>query len=307
MKLIKSAIVYKATIPTDTTALHNHLTERVFNPPMALELRSAGFIPVNEESGCTLVSAFPGGLAFRVRIDEKVMPGSVIKAEVEKQVENIVLATGRKPGKKARAEIKEAVIADLAQRALVRTAASITCYYHEESGFLIVPTTSQKIADTCVTLLVHAVGSVKTETIHVSDVKHGLTTRLKNWLGGDMDAFGAFNPCDQAALADTEGRKLNVKMGSLQTAREGLEAAIRRDFSVTSLGFGHQGVEFRLTDGFRIKGLRSVAQDDQMREVGDDPWVADAMEQVETVVGIISELVELLSYKDPCATEGGAA
>lgn len=298
MKLIKAAIVYKAELPTDLDALNEHLEERRFAPPLSLELRSAGFVAVTDEHS-RLAASFPGGIAFRVRIDEKVLPGAVIKAEVAKTIATIQQEQGRKPGRKERAEIKEGVMVDLAQRALVRTAASLTCFYHSASGYLIVPTTSKKIADTCVTLLVAAVGSVKTETINVSEVKHGLTTRLKKWLGGDLDAFGAFSPCDQAALADGGKRKLTVKMGELQTAREGLTAAIERAFGVTSLGFEHKGIEFRMTDEFRLKGLRrleeEVATDDE------DPWATDAMADVEATVGILDELTQMLAYKDETA------
>lgn len=297
MNLIKAAIIFKAEIPTSIDTLHAHLTEKEFSPIQALELRTAGFVPVNDEAGERLVSSFPGGLAFRVRVDEKVMPGSVIKAEVAKAIETIRVEQGRKPGRKEKAEIKDGVMHDLAQRALVRTAASVTCFYHVASGYLMVATTSKKIADTCVTILVHAVGSVKTETINVSDVKHGLTKRLGDWLSGNLEAFGDFNPCDQAALSDTSKRKLTVKMGALETAREGLTAAIQRGFSVTSLGFEHEGVQFRLTDEFRLKGLHKIAEE-QVAEEDKDPWATDAMAEVEKVVGIIEELAEMLSYKE---------
>lgn len=296
MKLIKSAIVYKAEIPASITTLHNHLSEQSFAPPMALQLRSVGFVPVNEESGCSLATSYPGGVAFRVRVDEKVIPSSIIKAEVDKIAESVLRETGRKPGKKHRAEIKDEVMVDLAQRALVRTVASVTCFYHNLSRFLIVATTSKKIANICISLLIKAVGSVKTETIHISEIKHGLTTRLNSWVNGDLDAFGAFSPADQAALADTEGRKLAVKMGSLQIAREGLSHAIQRGFTVTSLGFVHGEAEFRLTDDFRLKGLSHI----DTTEEGDaeDLWASGAADQVATVVKIVNELVELLSYKE---------
>jgi len=297
VKHIKAAIVYKAEIPTDTTILHNHLAEKEFQPPMPMELVSRGFVPVDEtEHGCLLAVAFPGGLAFRLRIDEKILPASVVNAEVAKAIEIIRHNEGRKPGKKERYEIKDAVLAALAQRALVRTTASITCYYHTESGYLIIPTTSKKIADACTSMLIRAVGSVKTETIHVSDVKHGLTTRLKQYLDDeDCGAFGSFQPCDEAALADTMKRKISVKMNYLHMAREGLTVALTQGFNVTSMGFYWNGVDFRLTEEFRLRGIEHPS--DPGAE--DVTWASEAAIQTKAVADIVNELVELLSYKTP--------
>ena len=293
MKLIKAAIVYKATIPTDTAALHAHLAEKPFTECLQMQLRSVGFVPVTEDTQ-RLVSEFPGGLAFRVRIDEKVIPASAVKTEVEKRIK----ATGAKAGKKMRSIIKEEVMRDLCARALVKTTASVTCFYDIASGYLIIPTTSQKIADVCVTMLIEAVGSVKTETVHVSEVKHGLTTRLTNWLAGTDDAFGKFAPCDEVALA-TEGRKITVKMSILDQAREGLNEALGRSFQVTSIGFWADGMAFRLTSDFHFKSISFVEH--EIADGEDNPWAAEAALQVKKVSGVIADLVELLSYK-----EGGA-
>lgn len=294
MKLIKAAITYKATIPTDTAALAAHLAEKPFTECMELELRSVGFVPPTDES-TGLVQTFPGGLAFRVRIDEKIIPSATVKAEVEKQVAAIKASTGRKVGKKERAEIKDGVMIDLSRRALVKTKASITCFYEIASGYLIVPTASKGIADLCTSLLVQAVGSVKTETINVAEVKHGLTTRLQKWLDDDDQAFGDFQPCDEVALA-AEGRKIGVKMSGLDQARAGLNEAMLKGFQVTSIGFHFGGMDFRLTSDFHLKGVTFTEHD--LPEEEENLWVTEAAMQVKKVSTVINELSEMLSYKD---------
>ena len=289
-QLIKAAIVYKATIPTDATALHNHLAEQSFTDLLALEIKKAGFVPPTD--GCRLVAGFPGGLAFRVRLDEKIIPASAIQKEVNRVATDIQAATGRKPGKKERAELNEQAIVTLAAHAFARTSA-LTCFYDIDSGYLIVPTTSKKLADIAVSLLVHAVGSVKTETINVSGVKHGLTTRLKTWLQSEGDeGFGRFEPCAEVALAQEE-RRITVKMGSLEGAREGLTDALGKAFQVTSLGLTLDGeTEFRLTENFRLKRIQFVHEP----TTEDDVFAAEAMLEVRAVV---TELCTMLAYKEP--------
>lgn len=293
MNMIKSASIYKAEIPVDVDTLTAHLSEKAFTELMQFETRKAGFVPVSDTTG--LVAPFPGGFAFRVRIDEKVIPSSTVRAEVAKAVAMVEQQDERKPGRKERAEIKEAVLADIASRALVRTAASVTCFYHAASQYLIVPSTSAKITDTCTSLLVQAVGSVKTSTINVSDVKHGLTTRLTNWLRDeDSGAFGEFYPCDEAVL-ESEKRRLALRMTSLQMSHRALTEAIEMGFTVTSMGFTFNGLDFRLTDKFKLRSLHTAPIEGEEETT----WESEAAAESERVKGVVDELVKLLSYEKP--------
>lgn len=78
MSLIKNAFIYKAEIPTDIQALNNHLTEKAFKELLDIDASSAGFVPPFGQ-GESLVGEFHGGLAFSVRVDEKIVPGAAIK------------------------------------------------------------------------------------------------------------------------------------------------------------------------------------------------------------------------------------
>lgn len=291
MKLIKAAITYKATIPTNPETLADHLDKFRFTECMEAQIRSVGFVPVIDGE---LVERFAGGFAFRVRIDDKVIPSAAIKTETEKAVKKIEDITGRKVGKKERREIKDGVMQDLARRALVKTTASVTCFYVVEQGHLIVATASKVVADVCVMLLIQAVGSVKTETLHVSDAKHGLTTRMKTWLEDD-DGFGDFEPCDEVALV-SEGRTVSVKMSSLQQARSAITEALTAGFRIKSIGFHLPSVNFRLTSEFRLNRIAFTVNDLENDE--DNYWAAEAAIQVKAVSEIIGTLVEMLSYKD---------
>lgn len=174
--------------------------------------------------------------------------------------------------------------------------ASITCYYHAESQYLIVPSTSSGITDTCTSLLVNAVGSVKTTTINVSDVKHGLTARLKNWLQDedDQNAFGEFHPCDEAVL-ENEKRRIALRMTSLQMSHGALTEALRMGFSVTSMGFTFYGLDFRLTDKFKMRSLHTEPVEGEEEAT----WESVACAEVDRVKGVVDELVKLLSYEQP--------
>lgn len=291
MKLIKNARVFKAVLPS-ASALEKHLAEKPFTEPMLLEAGSIGFI---ERDGFGLVTPFHGGLAFAVRIDEKIVPVGAINTELNKRVKEIEQREGRKVGKKFRAELKDGVIADLRCKALVRTAI-ITCFYDTKNNYLIVPTTSATIAGRIVSLLVHAVGSVKTETIHVSDVKQGLTTRMKAWLDGDEDAFDDFDPQGQVSLA-VNGQSLTIKMASLANAREGLQKAFETGFEVKSIRlFDGEVASFVMSSDFVFSSIAFPAApyDDNV----EDLWQHEAAAQVLSFSSIITKLCAMFAYKE---------
>lgn len=292
MKIIKSAITYKAEIPANKEILIDCLEEKAFVECGESQISSTGFVPVFKDG--ELVETFPGGFAFRVRIDEKIIPKDAIDAAVQKRIKQILDTEGRKVGKKETKEIKADAKWELAKRALVKIKASVTCFYEIETGYLIIATTSANIAGICTGLLVQAVGSVKTETIHVSDVKHGLTTRFKQWLI-DYEGFGEFEPCEEVVLT-SDYRKVTAKMLSLQQAHSGLTEALTSGFNVKSMGFQFGSIGFRLTDSFQLKRIHFVKE-----EILDDEenlWAAEAAIAVKAISEVISELVVLLSFKE---------
>lgn len=300
-QIIKAAIVFKADFGLTVDALNKKLEEHQFQECEPTHVRSVGFVPVSGVEGTPLVSEFKNGFAFRVRIDEKVIPGAVVKREVEATVARVEASTGRKVGKKERADIKDEVMLELAKQAFPRTAI-ITCFYQQTTGYLIVPTTSKKLADAIVTKLVFATGSVKTETIHVSDVKHGLTTRLKAWNDGNEDAFGVFQPCAEAALQQGD-RKIGIKMGSLSGANQAIKEALESKFDVMSMGFTHDGeTEFRLTKDFRLKGIEFSHTDSEDEE--EASFYAQATLEVDAVSAVITDLVEMIGHGKEEAAQG---
>lgn len=290
MKIIKAASIYKATLP-ESANLAIHLEEKAFIEMQPSEAQSIGFVP--RESG-ELVTEFPGGFAFQVRVDEKIIPGPAVSAEVRKRAKAIQTQYGRKPGKKEIKEIKDEVILCFRLTALTRTAI-IPCFYCVEKEYLIIPTTSKKMCDLITSVLIHAVGSVKTQTIHVSDAKQGLTTRLQSWLNGDNDAFGKFHPEGDVKLK-TLGETLTIKMGSLQTANKGLQEAISKGFVVESIGLSWDATGFRLTSDFRFQ---SISFGVEPPEEDTDLWVHEASVQVLNLSAVLTELCDMLGYKPP--------
>jgi recombination associated protein RdgC len=293
-QLIKSATIFNAELPS-AAALREHFAADVFVECLSMQAVSIGFVP-REDFG-DLVEVFPDGLAFTIRIDQKILPGSVVKSEVNKVAKQREAATGRKPGKKERAEIKEEVTFKFLEHALVRTTL-VTCYHHTPLNYLIVPMTNKVLAGKIISLLVNSVGSVKTTTINVADVKGGLTTRLTEWLDGDIDSFAGLEPLNEVMLEETE-RKVTVRMEHLMSARAALEEALGSGFTVKSIGLQFDnGLALKLTDSFQLRGIEATGLVEANSEDDGDLFVSQAALEVEELAKAITFLCEMFGYAE---------
>lgn len=294
MKLITNAIVYKAELP-DAELLAQHLAELPYAELAPEQLARTSFVP--HKAFGDLVQKFEGGLAFCARTDEKVLPPAAIKAELEKRIEQIQNAEGRKPGKKEIKAVKEQVYGELVRKALVKHS-TVVCYYDTQNQYLIVPVSNKGLADRIISALIRTVGSVKTTTIHVSDVKGGITTRLKNWLEGDDEAFGEMQLDGEVQMQGESGR-ISISLNSLDNARQAITEALEAGFSATSARLSLGAIDFRLTSDFHLK---SIGYNYTAGEDADDAlelWQHEAAFQVLELGKVINHLCDLLGYKPP--------
>lgn len=305
MSLIKNALVYKAHLP-DLQTLNDALAQEEFVECAPGQLSSIGFVePCPGHSGPLdeHLAFFEGGVAFAARIDTKIIPSDTVKKELAITVARIQETTGRKPGKKETKEIKEAVIYELAAKAFVSTKI-VRVYHHTESNTLIVPATQHQ-ADRILTRLVKACGSVKTETIHVNDVKLGLTTRMKHWTDIKSGAFGddgdIFHTFDLTGVVDLKRGKERVsfKVESLRGNLSALQESLLKGFNVDAIGLSTQhGGTFKLSSDLKLKSIQ-IPEVEEPRET----FAEDAAFEVANVVGIVNDLCAMFGFPEKESSE----
>ncbi len=284
-QIIKQATVYSAPLPA-ADALQDILKGSGFAELLSLQTKTLGFVP--SEDFTEIVQTFPGGLAFTVRIDQKVIPPSLIKSEVVERCKLI----DPKPGKKQRKEIKLEVIDELAQVALTRTQL-VTCFHHTASNMLLIPA-GKKLAGEIVSALVYAIGSLKTTTINISDIKQGLTKRLKDWLEDNDGAFDGLFPSHEVVMS-TDEQRVSVKMGDLAWAKKGLQESLSAGFAVKSIGLTFpNGVDLKLTDDFGLRTIWIPLVDDESGEAPE--FAAQAAIEVAAVVEAAQFLCTMFDY-----------
>lgn len=298
MKPLRSATVFRLALPP-LDALEDHLKEVPFHDPDARDIYTAGFVPTPTLSEGELATSVLGATVFCLRVDEKVVPGGVVLAEIQKRVEAEEEELGFRVGRKRRSEIKEVVLADLYARALVRTSYT-PCFYCRDSQLLIVPTTSAKATSLATKYLLSAVGAIESRTIHIDGLKGGLTTRLDGYLRGDEAAFAPFELLSSVWLEGLGGQKVAYQLSSdLEAASEGIQEALTAGFQVSAVQLSHTACDFRLTSDFRFKsidaGEKAAAHDFETEQ---DRLRHDLSTEIVSFEAAVKALMDLFGYKE---------
>ncbi|WMC09566.1 recombination-associated protein RdgC [Oceanimonas pelagia] len=295
---LKNIITFAAQLP-EAKDLEGHLAKLPFKELASSEYQTAGFVqhPITKQ----MVSPFEDGFAFVVRYDEKVIPAAAVKAEVANRVAHIEAEEERPVSRKEKSAIKDQVMGEVVRTALARQQL-IHAYYVPSSKRLFVVTASERMAQVVMNLLVKVVGSVKTETTHVTDVKHGLTTRLQAFLTTDTqpwEAFGDFEPGDACKLTRKLETKETINYTGLDIAScDELVDKLESGFKVESLRLNWEGLEMTLTQDFHLKSLKWEDSDDQDAEDEHEAWQEDAAMKVYLLDQVYGELLQLVEYKE---------
>lgn len=299
MKIIKNLITYKASLP-DASVMAEHLAEKPFHAVLESHQSAGGFIcnPHTEK----LVSPIAGGYSFRYRFDCKPLSIKAIKLAHSEQEKLCEEKLQRPHTEEESASLKDQIIADLIKATLPERT-EIDAFYHVESRTLLMPTTSKDLAARVVGGLIEACGAVETSTIHVSDVKGGLTTRLRTYFtGGEEEAFDGFKIGDSVSMKGETG-KASFDLGNLDHAKRGIVEALDAKMQAERLALVHADVvSFKLTKDFHLRGIEVIGQQDEEEqnfETMAELWTHSASVQALLLVAVIKALFDLFGYKQP--------
>ena len=308
LKLIPCAAVYHVELPP-CEAMRIHLGKLPFVDLQPHEAHGSGFVGV--EPSEEYVYQFKGGYAFSLRIDEKIVPASVVRVELKKWIAEFEDREGYKPGRKALVEGREIVTAKLVACALTKTKV-VTCLYDEARKYLYVPALATGIRERVMNQLIRAVESVKSQTIHVSEAKGSLTNRLVAEINGaeehDYRPFGEFAVGSKVVLVGPES-KITFDLSEGPAGAElGISEAVNSGAQVTEIALEYRGVKFRLTHDFLLKGIKFMdgAIDYDQDDEGDKFYVfeQEAACQLLLVGSVVDALCDLFGYKPQSADDG---
>ncbi len=155
-------------------ALHEH----VFAPCGKTEMSRLGFASALGKHGDRLTHHANGCFLLSARKEEKILPASVVKEQLEEKVSQLEHEHSRKATKKEKEQFKEDITFELLPRAFSRTS-DTQAYICPEQNIIVVNTSARGKAEDFLALLRKCLGTLPV-TSFVADA--GAETIMTSWL-----------------------------------------------------------------------------------------------------------------------------
>ncbi|MGX5201070.1 recombination-associated protein RdgC [Aliikangiella sp. IMCC44632] len=291
----RNLYLYRLTTPFELSpeVLSERLAEKRFAPCARQAEESVGWVSPIHRSREYLVHAAAGCILICMRREQKVIPASAVKEELEERVHTIQEEFGRKVYSKEKQSLKEDILSKMLPQAFVRSS-HITAYIDTKRGYLVLNAGSDTIADTFLELLVETIGSIGAVRL-VSEENPAII--LNGWLENGMpegwELSGEYefkDPKDERVAKFKDNESENNVIGDL----------LEDGYWVNKLGFRYKG-QFKgiITPDLQIKSVKFM--DELLAENedvdGEDELVrfdADFALMTRSLGDFAQDLIELL-------------
>ena len=255
------------------------------------QARSSGWVPPGGEEHGALIEAVNGQWLMQLMVEQKVVPGAVVKRQVDALAVQVEKQTGRKPGKKQRNELKDQALLGLLPMAFTKRSA-VKVWVAPAERLLVIDASSASRADEVLTALTQALPGLSATLVNTAVSPAAC---MAEWLvSGDAPAgFSIDRDCE---LKAADGEKPVVRY-----ARHALDIAEIREHIVggkqpTRLALTWQGrVSFMLTEGLQVKRVSFL---DGVFEAGPtkkaESFDADAAIATGELASLIGDLIDAL-------------
>ncbi len=179
--------LYRFTKPFELTPeeLDEQLAARPSRPLGDLEPAFTGWTQPLGEEGTQLVHAVGNCIMVCARKEEKILPAAAVRELLEQRLAEMEEKEGRRPGAKARRELKENIIFEMMPRAFSKSRRQYA-YIDRKHGWLVVDTASATRAEELISLLRECLGSFPVVPLATEEAPVDVMTQ---WLkAGSMPA-----------------------------------------------------------------------------------------------------------------------
>ncbi len=189
-----------------------------------------------------LIETVAGQWLLCLMTEQRLLPASVVRRRTEELMREAEQATGRKPGKRQRQQIKEQAQMELLPRAFTRQI-PIDLWIDPGRGLLAIDTTSLSRAEAVVTELVRSLDGLVIEPIQTQESP---STVMAAWLTDGEPGSGFFLERECELKADDDMRS------SVRYARHALDTEEVRGQIVQHLQQGKRPIRLALTWSARV-------------------------------------------------------
>lgn len=300
--MIKNAILYvirPGSVELSKDSVDYDLTAGAFAPCAPTEPSTVGLVPPATEMGEGLSLWSDQDCLLSVQFEDKVIPTDALKRRVEAMAKDLEANTGRKPGSKARKELKEQALHELLPTALTKRT-KVPVWISVGTSMLCVGTSSQARADRIVSMLVKLIDGL---AIGLMSPARLPTNAMGAWLM-EGEAPAKFTLDDSLELRGQDERKSVVRYERLSVDSDEIREHLKSGKAPTKLAMTYDDrVSFVLTDTMvlqKIELLDLVFEGDtgqhESQTLADLAICAGELKQL--IAALIEELGGLLSFHD---------
>jgi recombination associated protein RdgC len=252
--MFKNALVYRIEhwAQPSLVDIESRLGGAPFIACGASQPESAGWVAPRGDKHGTLAESVGGQIVVKLCTETKAVPGSVVKQQVNLELDKIEQDTGRRPKGKRVKEVKEAVVHALLPRAFPKRSDTLV-WIDPQAQLVWVGASSTKKADAVVTRLIELLGG---------DLKLALlqttlapATAMATWLA-EKDAPAGFSIDRECELKQPDSEKATVRYARHTLDIDEVGEHIRQGKLPTQLAMTWEGrVSFVLTEALTLKKI----------------------------------------------------
>lgn len=177
----RNLTLFRFPASLDLAALDEGMQDVQLRPVGPLELFSRGFISPFGRDAEALSHRIDNAIWLTVGSEERLLPAVVVNDLLARKLAEVEEREGRKPGGRARKQMKDDLVQELLPRAFVRPS-RVDALLDIEHGVCAVDTSSRKSAENVVSEIRRALGSFPALPLAAEVAPRGVLT---GWIAGD--------------------------------------------------------------------------------------------------------------------------
>lgn len=242
----------------DFTAIEQALKDHPLRECGTQDEFTFGSLPLLRNTECwALISG--DYMLIRFGKEEKVLPSSVVREELEAKITAIEVVEGRKVGRKEKADIKEELVFTLRPKAFAKRT-DVWLMIDKKAGLLVLNTTNAGMTEQSFKHLQTMLGSFPMVPLQAQSSPAGVMTDwlMKNDLPANLET-GA-----ECEVVDHSEDKAKARFKNLEPLSEDVTRHLEQGMQVKSLALRYTDkLSFVLNDDLTLK---SVKWDDTLKE-----------------------------------------
>jgi len=288
----KALRIYQARTkqPWSSESLEAALATKPFRPCASTEESTAGWVSPSNSS--MLVHSQGDHWLLKLKIEEKILPVSVVREQLTEEVEALEAAENRRIGRKERKDLADEVRLSLLPKAFTRSR-YVWVWLDGQNHRVMLDTTTEKQAELALNLLREGLGSLPVIPLNTQLTPVQVMT---DWVASQPPK--GIELLDSCELRDAEDDKSVMRCRGQDLASDEIQQLLAAGKRITQLSLNWQDqLSFTLTDSLVLKSLNFAEQ--LLEEAADvnpdqDPLVALDAEFIlmsNTLVTLIDQLV----------------